>query len=84
MLVRCKHYSVTYPTSTGMQNVGDIFDLPKFQAEYYENIGWVEILPKELQPQAKRGKKKLESNSPSNLSNSKFNGRYLEHVYKGG
>lgn len=84
MLVRCKHYSVTYPTSTGMQNVGDIFDLSKIQAEYYEKIGWVEILPKELQPVLKRGKRKLESNSPSNLSNSKLNGRLLEHVYKGG
>ena len=85
MLVRCRHYSVTYPTSTGMQNVGDIFDLPKLQADYYVSIGWVEILPQELQPEIKRGrKKKLGYNSPSNLSNSKLNGRNLEHIYKGG
>ena len=83
MLVRCRHYSVTYPTSTGMQKEGDIFNLTKEQAEYYTNLGWVEILPQELQPEIKRGrKKKLESNSPSNLSNSKSNGRYLEHVFK--
>lgn len=83
MLVRCKHYSVTYPTSTGMQNVGDIFDLTKDLAEYYTNIGWVEILAQGLQPEIKRGrKKKLELNSPSNLSNSELNGRYLEHKFK--
>ena len=80
MLVKCKHYSVTYPT--GMQNVGDVFDLTKDLAEYYEKLNWVEILPKELQPVAKRGKKKISINSPSNLSNSKLNGRNLEHVFK--
>lgn len=82
MLVKCLHYSVTYPTSTGMQNVGDIFDLSKDIAEYYEQIGWVDILSQELQPEVKRGrKKKLESNSPKNLSNSKLNGRLLEHKF---
>lgn len=81
MLVRCKHYSVQYPT--GMQNVGDIFDLTKDLAEYYEKLNWVEILAQELQPEVKRGrKKKLEFNRPSNLSNSKLNGRNLEHVFK--
>ena len=83
MLVKCKHYSTTYPD--GGHRIGDIFDLTKDLAEYYTNLGWIEILPQELQPETKRGrKKKLESNSPSNLSNSKLNGRYLEHVYKGG
>lgn len=79
-LVKCLHYSVTYPN--GGHRVGDIFDLSKDLAEYYTNIGWVETLPKELQPPIKRGKKKLESNSPSNLSNSQLNGRNLEHVFK--
>ena len=81
MLVKCKHYSVTYPD--GGHRIGDIFDLTKELADYYANLGWVEILLQELQPEIKRGrKKKLESNSPSNLSNSKSNGRYLEHVFK--
>lgn len=83
MLVKCTHYSVTYPD--GGHRVGDIFDLTKDLAEYYEKLNWVKILAQELQPEVKRGrKKKLESNSPSNLSNSKLNGRDLEHVYKGG
>lgn len=80
MLVKAKHYSVTYPD--GGHRIGDIFDLTKDLAEYYEKLNWVEILPKELQPVAKRGKKKLGYNSPSNLSNSKLNGRNLEHVFK--
>ena len=81
MLVKAKHYSVTYPTSTGMQNVGDIFDLPKLQADYYASIGWVEILAQELQPQVKRGKKKISINSPINLSNSKLVNRTLQHNF---
>lgn len=81
MLVKCIHYSVTYPD--GGHRVGDIFDLTKDLAEYYEGIGWVSILSQELQPEVKRGrKKKLESNSPSNLSNSQPNGRNLEHIFK--
>lgn len=81
MLVCCKHYSVTYPD--GGHRVGDIFDLTKDLAEYYEKLNWVKILAQELQPEVKRGrKKKLESNSPSNLSNSELNGRYLEHKFK--
>ena len=81
MLVKAKHYSVTYPD--GGHRIGEIFDLTKDLAEYYTNLGWVEILPQELQPEIKRvRKKKLESNGPSNLSNSKSNGRYLEHVFK--
>ena len=80
MLVKAKHYSVQYPT--GMQNVGDIFDLTKDLADYYASIGWVEILPQELQPEIKRGrKKKLGYNSPSNLSNSKLVNRTLQHNF---
>ena len=81
MLVRCKHYSVTYPT--GGQNIGDIFDLTKAQTDYYEKMGWVETLPQEMQPKAKRGKKRVES-IVFDLSKSKQVGRYLEHIYKGG
>ncbi len=83
MLVRCRHYSVTYPTSTGMQKEGDIFNLTKEQAEYYARIGWVEILPQDEQPKVRRGRKKIES-IVSDLSKSKQVGRYLEHIYKGG
>ena len=81
MLVRCKHYSTLYP-SRG-QSVGDIFDLSKAQAEYYEKMGWVESLSQEMQPKAKRGKKRAES-IVFDLSKSKQVGRYLEHIYKGG
>ena len=81
MLVRCKKYSVTYPT--GVQNVGDIFDLPKFQAEYYQKIDWVGILPQELQPEVKRGKKKKNIiKGAVDLSKSKHNGRFLDHIFK--
>ena len=83
MLVCCKHYSVTYPTPTGMQNVGDIFNLTKEQAEYYENIGWVRILPLDEQPKPKRGRKKVEC-IVSDLSKSEYEGRNLVHIYKGG
>ena len=83
MLVKCLHYSVTYPTVTGMQKEGDIFNLTKEQAGYYAKIGWVEILPQEEQPKIKRGRKKIES-IVSDLSKSKHVGRYLEHIYKGG
>lgn len=80
MLVRCKHYSVTFPT--GMQNVGDVFDIPKAQAEYYQKIDWIEILPKELQPEVKRGKKKKnEIKSAVDLSKSKKVGKYSEHIF---
>ena len=78
MLVKCLHYSVTYPT--GGQNIGDVFDLAKAQAEYYEKLGWVEIFPQELQPKAKRGKRKVEY-IVSDLSKSLQNGRHMEHFF---
>ena len=81
MLVKCKHYSVTYPD--GGHQIGDVFDLSKAQTEYYEKMGWVETLPQEMQPKAKRGKKRVES-IVFDLSKSKQVGRYLEHIYKGG
>ena len=40
MLVRCKKYSVNYPT--GIQNAGDIFELTKSQAIHFSQVGWVE------------------------------------------
>ena len=79
MLVKAKHYSVTYPD--GGHRIGDIFDLTKDLAEYYTNLGWVEILAQELQPQVKRGKKKISINSPINLSNSKLVNRTLQHNF---
>lgn len=80
MLVRCKHTSILYPE--GKQNIGDIFDLPKLQAENYEKMEWVEILPKELQSEVKRGKKKKnELKGPTDLSKSPLVGRYLEHNF---
>ena len=78
MLVKCLHYSVTYPT--GGQNIGDIFDLAKAQADYYEKMGWVKILPQELQPKVKRGKRKVEF-IVSDLSKSAQNGRHMEHFF---
>ena len=79
MLVKCLHYSVTYPT--GGQNIGDIFDLAKAQADYYEKMGWVKILPQELQPKAKRGKRKVEY-IVSDLSKSRTVGLFLEKIFK--
>lgn len=79
MLVRCKHYSTTYPT--GMQNIGDIFDITKIQADYYSKMNWVEILPDELQPEVKRGKKKKESGCAIDLSKSINIDRHLEHNF---
>ena len=79
MLVKCKKYSVTYPD--GGQKVGDIFDLTKDQAIYYESIGWVEILSIGLQPKNKRGRKKI-TGFATDLSKSVLKGRYLEHIYK--
>ena len=72
---------MTYPD--GGHQVGDIFELPKEQVLYYEKISWVEVLPQEMQPKAKRGKKRAES-IVFDLSKSKQVGRYLEHIYKGG
>lgn len=82
MLVRCLHYSTTYPD--GGHKIGDIFDLPKLQAEYYQKIDWVQILPKELQPEVKkRGKKKKnQAKGVVDLSKSEHNGRFLDHIYK--
>ena len=82
-LVKCKHYSTLYPTSTGMQKEGDIFNLTKEHAEYYTNLGWVEILPQEEQPKPKRGRKRVEC-IVSDLSKSEYEGRNLVHIYKGG
>ncbi len=66
-----------------MQNVGDVFDLPKSQAEYFEQIGWIEILPQELQPDQKKGrKKKNEIKGAVDLSKSKMVGKYPEHIFK--
>ena len=79
MLVKCLHYSVTYPT--GGQNIGDIFDLAKAQADYYEKMGWVKILPQELQPKAKRGKRKTEF-IVTDLSKSRTVGLFLEKIFK--
>lgn len=64
-----------------MQNVGDIFDLTKNQAEYYEKLGWVQILPEELQPKHGRGRKKVLHKSAIDLSKSSLNGRFLEHNF---
>ncbi len=79
MLVKCKHYSITYPT--GMQNVGDIFDVTKLQADFYFKMGWIEILPDELQPGVKRGKKKKETSCAIDLSKSLNVDRHLEHNF---
>jgi len=81
MLVKCRKYSTLYPD--GSQNVGDVFELTKEQAEYYESLGWVEALPTELQPKQKRGKKKSKRDFAVDLSKSEHNGRYLEHKYTG-
>lgn len=80
MLVRCKHYSASgYPD--GGHREGDIFDLPKKQAEYFKDIGWVDILPDKLQPLNKKGKKKL-SKSAVDLSKSPQKGRFLQHTFR--
>ncbi len=89
-LVKCLHYSVTYPT--GMQNIGDIFNLPKNQADYFSKLGWVEVLLEESQPIPKKGRKRLDSNIETNyaidLSKSEVavGSRLIEHrfVNKGG
>jgi len=81
MLVRCKHYSTSYPS--GGQSVGDIFDISKAQVDYYTQLGWVEALPQELQPKSKRGKKRIGS-IVTDLSKSQQVGRYPQHIYKGG
>jgi len=78
MLVRCKHYSTTYPN--GGHNIEDIFDLAKEQAIFYSNIGWVEILPDELQPKVKRGRKRS-NNNIVDLSKSVHVGRYPQHIF---
>lgn len=81
MLVKCKKYSVTYPS--GGQKIGDIFDLTKAQADYYSELDWVEILPDILQPDKKRGRKKLDNTKPAvDLSKSVHVGRSLQHVFK--
>lgn len=54
MKVKCLHYSASYPD--GGQRVGDLFDLTKSQAEYYESIGWIKILHKGIQTARKRGR----------------------------
>lgn len=79
MLVKCKHYSVTYPD--GGHRVGDIFDMTREQAKYYSNINWVDILPDELQSKNKRGRKKI-TGFATDLSKSPQKGRYLEHIFK--
>ncbi len=78
MLVKAKHYSVTYPD--GGHKIGDIFNLTKEQAGYYVKLGWVEILPDELQDK-KKGRKKVDQ-STVDLSKSTHDGRYLSHVFK--
>ncbi len=84
MLVRCKKYSVMYPN--GSQNIGDIFDLSNIQADYFSKLKWVEILPEELQPKVKKGRKKIEAKNSKefavDLSKSKHNGRHLEKIFK--
>ena len=81
MLVRCKHYSTLYPD--GGHNVGDIFDISKSQAEYFEQIGWIESLPQQLQPEVKKGRKKRnEVKCAVDLSKSKTVDKHLEHIYK--
>ena len=83
MLVKCKHYSVTYPD--GGHRIGDIFDLSKASADYYVGLGWVEILPDALQPDVnkKRGRKIKAENKPAvDLSKSEHDGRNLQHVFK--
>ena len=79
MLVRCKHYSTLYPN--GPQNLGDIFDITKNLAEYYKELGWVEILPLELQPKAKAGKRKKEINFVTDLSKSVLVDKNLIHNF---
>ena len=81
MLVKCKHYSTSYPS--GGQSVGDIFDISKAQVDYYTQLGWVEALPQELQPKSKRGKKRIGS-IVTDLSKSQQVDRYPQHIYKGG
>ncbi len=79
MLVKCKHYSSSYPD--GGHEVGDIFDITKGQAEYYTQIGWVEVLPQELQPEGRKGKRK-KSNFATDLSKSKHIDKTVAHVFK--
>ena len=79
MLVKCKHYSVTYPD--GLHREGDIFNLTKDQVEFYAKLGWIEILPDELQQDKKKGRKKVDQ-SAVDLSKSLHDGRYLRHVLK--
>ena len=79
MLVRCKHYSTLYPN--GGQNPGDIFDITKNLAEYYKELGWVEILPLGLQPKAKAGKRKKETNFATDLSKSVLVDKNLIHDF---
>jgi len=79
MLVRCKHYSTTYPN--GGHTIGDIFDLAKEQAIFYSDIGWVNILPDELQPKIKRGRRKSNNNAVIDLSKSMHIGRYPQHIF---
>jgi len=79
MLVKCRKYSTQYPE--GVQNIGDVIELTKEQASYFESIGWIEILPKELQPKGKKGRKKPERDFAVDLSKSEMVGRNLEHKY---
>ena len=63
MLVKCLHFSMTYPD--GQHRKGDIFELSKKDAERYESYGWVDILPKQLQPKRKGRPKKVSNNPPA-------------------
>ena len=83
MLVRCKKYSVNYPT--GIQNAGDIFELTKSQAIHFSQVGWVEILPNHLQPKNPRGQLIISADKPAfDLSKNKqiFRGERKKPISK--
>lgn len=70
-LVRCKHFSIIYPT--GPQRVGDVFELTKEQAEYYVKLKWVEILPNHQQLKNLNGKLQVSKDRPAfDLSKTKI------------
>ena len=79
MLVKCLHYSTSYPS--GGQSVGDIFDISKAQVEYYTQLGWVEALPQELQPKKSRGKQRKATDIPLDMSKSPQVDRNLQHNF---
>lgn len=75
MLVKCKKFSVIYPT--GPQRIGDIFELNKKQADFYAELGWVEILPKHFQSKNEQGKLVVSIEKPAlDLSKNK-------NIYRG-